>query len=232
MSHLFTCLPALLLALVWVAPAVAQDLKPYTPPGAPPAQTLREPQIEPRDDTSSKMPMPPAPAAAENQAANPEPRTTAREEATPPAGHEMKDQTQLIQQLPMARVPLAQGLVASQREGTPISAKYEVEDGKLQLSVYTANGSGLSEVIVDHQSGQITEAKPITGGDDLTAAQSQREIMRKARKSLDAAVAEALQANRGYQAVSVFPMVKQGRPVAEITLMKGNEEKKVEAPLT
>ena len=34
-------------------------------------------------------------------------------------------------------LPLESGLVLSSTQGTPISAKYELEDGTLQLSVYT-----------------------------------------------------------------------------------------------
>jgi hypothetical protein len=37
-----------------------------------------------------------------------------------------------------AKISLERGIAASASTGTPISAKYEVEDGKLQLSVYTA----------------------------------------------------------------------------------------------
>jgi hypothetical protein len=35
------------------------------------------------------------------------------------------------------KVSLDDGLRASETRGTPISAKFEIEDGKLQLSVYT-----------------------------------------------------------------------------------------------
>src|ERR1700694_3185260 len=42
-----------------------------------------------------------------------------------------------------AKVQLSQGLAASASKGTPISGKFEVEDGKLQLSVYTAEGTNL-----------------------------------------------------------------------------------------
>jgi hypothetical protein len=61
------------------------------------------------------------------------------------------------------------------REGCRGPAKFEMEDGKLQLSVYTAKGSDYSEVIVDHRTGKVANDKPITGGDDLTAAKAQAE---------------------------------------------------------
>jgi hypothetical protein len=50
---------------------------------------------------------------------------------------------------------LDQGLKASEREGKPISGKYEIADGALQLSVYTIKGNQLSEVIDDHKTGAI-----------------------------------------------------------------------------
>src|SRR5215467_13675353 len=74
-----------------------------------------------------------------------------------------------------AKVSLEKGIAASKSAGTPISAKYEVEDGKLQLSVYTAKGDSFSEVIVDHKTGKVAKTEPITGGDDLTAAKAQNE---------------------------------------------------------
>src|SRR6185312_17262084 len=68
-----------------------------------------------------------------------------------------------------AKVTLEQGLMVSKKNGKPVSAKFEIENGKPQLSVYIVkDGSKYSEVIVDHTSGEIAKAEPITGGDDLT----------------------------------------------------------------
>jgi hypothetical protein len=55
--------------------------------------------------------------------------------------------------LPEATVSLEQGLTVSEREGKPVSGKFEIEDGMLQLSVYTARGGTFSEMILDHKSG-------------------------------------------------------------------------------
>ena len=73
----------------------------------------------------------------------------------------------------------------------------------------------------------MAKSEPITSGDDLTAAKSQNEAMSKAKTSLQAAVSKAVKANKGYQALSVTPSLKDGRPSAEITLMKGAESKTV-----
>jgi len=130
-----------------------------------------------------------------------------------------------------AKVSLERGIAASKAKGVPISAKYEVENGKLQLSVYTAKGDAFSEVIVDHKTGKVAKSEPITGGEDVTAAKSQNEAMSKANTSLQAAVSKAVKANKGYKAVSATPSLKDGHPTADITLMKGTESKTVSEQL-
>ena len=142
-----------------------------------------------------------------------------------------EEKSDLAANMKDAKVSLERGIAASKTKGTPISAKYEVEDGKLQLSVYTAKGDSFSEVIVDHKTGKVAKAEPITSGDDLTAAKSQNEAMSKAKTSLQDAVSKAVKANKGYKAVSAVPSVKDGHTVAEITLMKGAESKTVSEQL-
>jgi len=133
----------------------------------------------------------------------------------------------LAKALSEASVSLDQGLSASESEGTPISGKFEIDDGALQLSVYTMKGDQFAEVIVDHKSGSIKKSEPITEGDDLKEAKEQGEVMGKAKRSLGAAVASAVKANSGFRATSVEPTLERGRPAASITLMKGEESKKV-----
>jgi len=138
---------------------------------------------------------------------------------------EDKEHADLAKALKGAKISLEKGLSASESQGKPISGKYEVEDGKLQLSVYTAKGDKFSEVIVDHNSGKVGKTEAITSGDDLKAAQSQSAAMAKAKLSLRAATENAIKANKGYRAVSVTPSLKDGHPVAEVTLVKGAEFK-------
>ena len=137
------------------------------------------------------------------------------------------EQAEVAKALKDAKVTLQQGLTASQREGTPISGKFEVEHGKLQLSVYTMKGDKFSEVIVDHKTGKVAKVEAITGGEDLTAAQAQREAMAKAKRSLAAAASDATKENKGFRVVSVTPALKDGHPVAGVTLVKGTEWKTV-----
>ena len=144
------------------------------------------------------------------------------------AAEEEGNPAELATALPEASVSLDQGLKASGREGRPISGKYEVEDGALQLSVYTMTGNGqFEEVIVDHKSGAIKKAEKITEADDLKDANEQAQAIAKAKVPLDRAVDSAVKANRGYRAVSVMPTLKADKPVAEVILMKGAEVKKV-----
>jgi uncharacterized membrane protein YkoI len=106
-----------------------------------------------------------------------------------------------------------------------------VEDGKLQLSVYTMKGDNFSEVIVDHKTGKIAKTEPITQGDDFAHAKEQSEAMAKAKRSLGAAASEAVKENKGYRVVSVMPAVKDGHPIADVTLMKDAEWKTVSEKL-
>jgi hypothetical protein len=145
--------------------------------------------------------------------------------------HDDKERAELAQALKDAKISLQQGVTASAKEGKPISAKYEVEDGKLQLSVYTMKGDKFSEVIVDHKTGKVAKAEPITKADDLTAAKAQSEAMAKAKRSLGTAASEAVKENKGSRAVSVMPSLKDGHPVAEVELVKGTEWKAVSEKL-
>ncbi len=142
-----------------------------------------------------------------------------------------KEHAELAKALNEAKISLQRGLTASAKEGKPISAKYEIEHDQLQHSVYTMKGGKLSEVIVDYKTGKVAKAEPITAGDDLTAAKSQSEAMAKAKKSLEAAAGEAVKENKGFRAVSVMPALKDGHPVADVTLVKGSEWKTVSEKL-
>ena len=137
------------------------------------------------------------------------------------------DLAALAKALPAASVSLEQGMKAGERQGAPISAKYEIENGKLQLSVYTMNRDQFSEVIVDHKSGTIDKSEAITSGGDLKAAAAQGAAMSKAKIPLVDAVQSAVAANAGYRAVSAEPSMEGGHPVATVVLMKGEDVKKV-----
>jgi len=144
-----------------------------------------------------------------------------------------KDKAELATAVSGAKVTLEQGLMTSKKSGKPVSAKFEIENGKPQLSIYTVkDGTKYSEVIVDHTSGEIAKTEPITGGDDLTDAKKQNDGMFRATRELREAVKEAKHDNPGYLAVSVWPEMKDSHSLATVTLIKDNDWKTAVIDLT
>jgi hypothetical protein len=144
-----------------------------------------------------------------------------------------KEKAELAPVVASAKVTLEQGLLTSKKNGKPISAKFEIENGQPQLSVYTVkDGSKYFEVIVDHASGEIAKAEPINGGDDLAEAKKQNDGMFRATRELREAVKEAKKDNPGYNAVSVWSEIKDSHSLATVTLVKDNDWKTAVIDLT
>src|ERR1051326_620750 len=61
---------------------------------------------------------------------------------------ESQDGAALLKALDGTHVTLEEGLKASEIAGRPISAKFEIEGGRLQLSVYTASNDGFREALI------------------------------------------------------------------------------------
>lgn len=142
-----------------------------------------------------------------------------------------KGQEKLIKLLDTSKINLQQGLAASEQQGQPISAKFEVDEGKLQLSVYTAKDGKFSEVLIDYTNGKVMKAEPITEGDDLAAAKSQSAAMTKAKTTLKEAVDKAAAQSANARVVSVVPSLKDGHAVVSIVLLDGEQFKTVQQPL-
>ncbi len=134
--------------------------------------------------------------------------------------------------MPSAKVSLQEGLKAAETEGQPISGKFEVDNGSLQLSVYTAKDGKFTEVRVDQSTGKVTKAEVITEANGLEDVEKQMEAYSKAKIPLKAAVSQAELAYPGYRAVSVTPMISKGRPVAVVSLLQGNQARSIAEPLT
>jgi hypothetical protein len=134
----------------------------------------------------------------------------------------------LIKSMADAKITLQQGLTAAAQQGRPISAKFEMEDGKLQLSVYTSKDGTFSEVIVDHETGKIAKTVPITEGEDLAAARSQSAAMAKAKSDLESAVDKSAS---GARAISVTPALKGGHASASVIVLKGQQFQTTEQSL-
>jgi hypothetical protein len=144
-----------------------------------------------------------------------------------PAWAEGGDAAALAAAMKDATATLQGGLKAIEPQGTPISAKFEIEDGKLQLSVYTMKGDGFMEVVADPKTAAIAKAEKITDAEDLKAAAAQKAAMAKAKVPLLTATETAVKANAGSRAVSVYPQLQGSNPVAEVTLLQGTTFKKV-----
>jgi hypothetical protein len=144
-----------------------------------------------------------------------------------------KDKAELATAVSGAKVTLEQGLMVSKKNGKPVSGKFEIENGKPQLSIYIVkDGSKYSEVIVDHTSGEIAKAEPITGGDDLVDAKKQSDGLFRATREIREAVKEAKRDNPGYLAVSVWPEMKDGHSLANVMLVRDNDWKTAVVDLT
>jgi hypothetical protein len=146
-------------------------------------------------------------------------------------GQDSQGDPALAEALDDTAISLQQGLAAAEPTGRPISAKFELEDGRLQLSVYTTKGKHFSEIIIDLATGKIAKGEAITKGDDLTDAKAQSAAMAKARTSLKSATDKAVHASPGFRAVSVTPSLKGGHRVASVNLPKVNQAKTLEEPL-
>jgi hypothetical protein len=138
-----------------------------------------------------------------------------------------QEQAELANALSGVKVSLQQGFTASEREGQPISGKFEVEDGKLQLSVYTAKEGKFFEVIVDHMTGSVAKVEPITEGEDLTHAKAQKAAMDRAKIKLADAATKAKGQAKGEATevlvVSAVPELEDDRPEATIVLLQGKK---------
>ena len=144
-----------------------------------------------------------------------------------PARAEGGDEAALAAAMKNATVTLQGGLKASEAQGTPISAKFEIEDGKLQLSVYTMKGDDFTEVVADPNTGAIAKAEKITDAGDLKEAAQQKAAMAQAKVPLLTATETAVKANAGSRAVSIVPELKDGQATAEVTLLQGTAFTKV-----
>ena len=145
-----------------------------------------------------------------------------------PAWPAEQDDAALIKAINGAKVTLQDGLTASEREGRPIAGKFEMEDGKLQLSIYTEKAGKYFEVIVNHMTGSVAKTEPITEGDDLAEAKAQSAAMAKAKTDLKSATSRAA---IGSRAVAVTPDLKDGHPVASVSFVKGGKLQTAIEPL-
>ena len=125
-----------------------------------------------------------------------------------------------------AKISLATGLKASERLGTPVSARFEMEGDGVVVSVYAVKDETFREIVVNGRTGDIMRMEPVAGL-KLAAARGEKSSMIGATLRLREAVANAERAHYGYRAVRAIPGVRAGRPVAEITLLRDSAFKTV-----
>jgi len=140
-------------------------------------------------------------------------------------------QEALNRALRYTKINLQEGLAASEEVGQPISGKFEVDNRKFQLSVYTSKEGKFSETLVDLATGKVANVEPLTRIEDLSNAQSQSAAMASAKTSLKEAVDKASAEAAGFRAVGVIPNLRDGHPVASVLLLKGERSQIVNVTL-
>jgi hypothetical protein len=145
-------------------------------------------------------------------------------------GQEVADRevVSLAEAVQRTKDSLIRGLSASARYGQPIAVTFVLQHGMLQLSICTVQREMFWNVIVDPRTWKVVAVEPITSGDALAAAHAQRAAMANAKWSLHTVAVNTLEAHKGFSLVSIVPSLKGiGRPVAEVTIVKGHQWKTV-----
>jgi len=150
------------------------------------------------------------------------------------------DMKALVQALAKSKQTLAGGIrQAAQGKAAVISAKFELEDGKLSLSVYTAE-KGLSvpaeQNVLQELSGspeqdkwtpQVEVFKDVP---HVARSAEQLTLVSLGRKSLTAVIAEVRKAHPG-TVLSITPAIKNHRPVAVVLIASKGKVTTVTQPL-
>jgi len=171
------------------------------------------------------------PAAPAGAAAAPTPAAALAPPA--PAGAPSSD---LVGQLKTSKLSLLEGIQKAEKENGPaISAKFELEDGKLMLSVYTAQ-AGLdkdAEHNVLLELGGDATASPwqpkrevFEDKEHITRAATHLTILRRAKTTLPAVIGKASSQQPG-TVYSVTPVVRDKKPAFAV-LVATPEGKTVE----
>ena len=151
-----------------------------------------------------------------------------------------KDTQALIEALGKSKHTLADGMRQAAKGGAvPISAKFELEDGKLSLSVYTAE-KGLS---VPAEKNVLQELSGSPEGDKWTPnvevfkdvphvarSSEQLTLMALGKASLTTIIARVQKTQSG-TVFSVTPVISNHRAVAEVLVADDGKVKKVLQPL-
>jgi hypothetical protein len=133
--------------------------------------------------------------------------------------------TALAAALEHVKGTLENSLQAGEEIGKPISAKFALDDGSLQLSLWVAREDGFAEFILYPALRFVTEIYDFRDPDKLKVATAEKLAMDSATVSLLSATENAIKANHGLRAVSVYPVLAEGDPIAVVTLLDTNAVK-------
>jgi hypothetical protein len=150
--------------------------------------------------------------------------------ATPAAAgdrDEQPDPVALWAALEDAGTALEAGLIAAEQRGRPVSARFDMEDGDLELVVDIATDDGLYQMAVDPNIAAVLWAERISSSDDLADATAQKAAIERAKLSLLSVVQQTLREHQVARAVDVTPELRDGHPVAVITLLANGKFAKV-----
>lgn len=137
------------------------------------------------------------------------------------------DVARLLALLPSACIDLEQGIAQAERQGArAISAKFELDDGKLSLSVYTAK-QGIEQDaehnVLAELSGDPTQAawqpqeEIFTDAKHLTRASYHLTLVQRSKMALADAIAKALAKQPG-QVYSIEPGIHDRSPIFHVLI--------------
>jgi len=174
----------------------------------------------PRTATAEATSLPP-PAATPSATSS---ETKAPAERELEAGH---DETALLALLPSAKLDLARGIAQAESQGArAISAKFELDDGKLSLRVYTAkNGLGpdAEHNVLAELSGDPTQCEwqpreeIFADTKHLARASYHLTLVQRSKMSLAAVIAKALAQQPG-QVYSIEPAIHERSPIFHVLI--------------
>ena len=158
----------------------------------------------------------------------------------PATAQERADMSALVQALGKSKLTLVGGMrQAAQGKAAVISAKFELEDGKLSLSVYTAEkglGVRAEENVLQELSGspeqdkwnpQVEVFKDVP---HVARSSEQLTLMSLSRKSLPKLVAEIQKAHKG-TVFSVTPVIRNHKPVVVVLIAEKGKVRTQTVPL-
>ena len=142
------------------------------------------------------------------------------------SSYALADDAQVIAKLKDSKISLLEGIKQAEKTSGPvISAKFEMDGSNLSLSIYTApqglntpaENNDLTELAGDPT---VTPFAPATeifkDKEHIARASVHLTVMQMSKFSLSELIEKALDAQRGTAYSVVNPMVRNGKPVADV----------------